>query len=184
MKAKLAILALILLSLWGREASADSIMSGKLVFNTDPTSNTSPSHGSFVYDNTTNQFENITLTWDKMTFGLLGVFEGTQQGIYNALLNSTLGFVFDCTWLGDTAVPTCDDQLFGNFFDSNGDLLGLVGNGLPKLTPDTAGGTVTARNLKDPVTTPEPTAPGLLLLGIGFAFALRKRTTQVSRSTA
>jgi hypothetical protein len=45
------------------------------------------------------------------------------------------------------------------------------------------GGTVTARNLHDPVVaTPEPTDPSLLLLGVGFAFALRN-STQVSHKT-
>jgi hypothetical protein len=152
---------------------ADSITEGKLVFDCSLCI-TSPSHGSFSFDNTTSQFESFHVNWNDISFGFSGLLDGipngTQQGIFDSLLIGTLGFVFNCTWFGD-GNPKCDDQLQAWFGDASGDFmpLGPIGDpGLEKVetASDFALGTVGVRNLHDPVSTPEPSALTLAFMGL------------------
>jgi hypothetical protein len=66
MKTKLAILALALVCL--SPARADTVTSGNLSFTCLGQGCLSPTSGSFDYDNTSNQFLNLTLTWDGLNF--------------------------------------------------------------------------------------------------------------------
>src|SRR5215470_3305600 len=80
MKSKLAVLALASVCLWGSAASADTITSGGLSFTCPGCSDVlqsgvadiAPTSGSFVYDNTTNHFLSIDVTWDGIPLVLNG----------------------------------------------------------------------------------------------------------------
>jgi hypothetical protein len=72
MKSKLAYLALVLVCLWGRTASADTITSGNLSFTNLNVQGTTPT-GSFIYDNSTKQFVQFTVLWDGFIWGMNGL---------------------------------------------------------------------------------------------------------------
>jgi hypothetical protein len=194
MKTKLAFLALVIVCSWGREASADTITTGNLSFsifdgsciNVSPGDGcTAPTAGSFVYDNTTNQFSSITVTWDG--FELVGRSEGSgEQTAYLELIGASSS---QLVWSGLCTAGTitqghCGGEFGFAFFDHSSVNIGLgpLSTPNPEFPNDSAGGIVTATDLV--TTTPEPTAAMLLMLGISSAFALRKRFAQGGHSAA
>lgn len=156
-------------------AYADTITTGNLAFATfgspSPMSPL-PTDGSFAYDNTTNQFLSFTATWDGMTFDM--TFGATQADF----LKLTDASATPLTWSGicipSTVNPTvpCD----GSFGFSASVANFLFGQTAGPVTPTVgfaeAAGTFTATQI---VTTPEPGAVGLLLLGIGLVLAAGNR---------
>jgi hypothetical protein len=179
MKSKLAILTLVLVCLWGREAKADTVTSGNLSFTCDPEScgptgnpfdfNTAPTAGSFVYDNTTNQFLSVTVTWDGMPlYSNLSEIVGGET-VYLDLIglgSSLLRWDAICT-AGTIEQGHCGG-LFGFLvFDPSSPQIGVglapLDTANPEFPNDGAGGTVTALDL---VSTPEPPLFVLLMLGL------------------
>jgi hypothetical protein len=183
MKSTLAFLALVMACLWGRAASADTITTGDLSFTCNICGvlqngnqiNTAPTGGSFAYDNTTNQFLSLLITWDGVTFTFIGGQPsindpGNAEAVYLALIGSAPVY-WDgiCLHLPNDPFPCEEAEGFrlDGFFGS------YVSGAFPFINDET-GGLVTATN---PVTTtPEPPVIGLLLMGIGFVLALKRRT--------
>jgi hypothetical protein len=199
MKSKLAILALVLVCLWGRAASADTITTGDLSFTcqggcvapTPITSSTfassAPTSGSFTYDNTTNQFLNFTLTWNGITWGANGLTEDNYLALIGVGPSQQRWFGFCIAGLVNRWPQfSCDDGIGFEMWLHNGNTVSdrlsnvnppgrifFVSETDPTTYPyDQAEGTMTATDLV--TTTPEPTTVGLLLLGIG-ALGLRVR---------
>jgi hypothetical protein len=175
MKSKLAILALVLVCLWGRVASADTITTGNLSFICTPSCNDTPTNGSFAFDNTTNQFLSFTTTWDGMDLVFANT-PGNGQRAYLDLIGASpipLSFFFICNSENLPTPLVFSPCGMANFYVlSEGFAIPylLVGGptsgsgGNPAFFDDGAAGVVTATDL---VTTPEPATASLLLLGIG-----------------
>jgi hypothetical protein len=174
MKSKLAFLALLGVCLGGR-ASADTITTGNLSFDCGGCSNspvngiydTSPSDGSFVYDNTTGHFLSIIFSWNGMPFlwdPAIPPFSNQPQ-LFAELTAANpvpLRFALVCS-ASDPA--NCGDLFNSEFRDGLGnDMTFAAQNGVqPRFANDDSAGVVTAKD--DTVQTPEPST--LLLLGIG-----------------
>jgi hypothetical protein len=193
MKTKLAILALVVVCLWGRTASADTITSGNLSFTCQGCGqsgvfvNTAPTAGSFVYDHTTNQLS-LTITWDGVRLGFVGRPAESADDFADLISSSPLqvAWFFQCIHSGVFPTAPCDTTDFDLGFHNPAFPAGIPNDFPIALQPssfgpgtftnvyDMAGGFVTATDLVT-TTTPEPTTVGLLLLGSAFALALRKR---------
>jgi hypothetical protein len=174
----------IFLAIGARNAAADTITTGNLSFacfvgecvqNGDLVG-TAPTAGSFVYDNTTNQFLTITITWDGIT--LYGFHDATgQETAYLELIGSSsspLMWNAVCT-AGTIIQGHCGGEFGFSLFDQAfavNMVLAPLDTPMPTFPNDASAGTVTATDL---VTTPEPGATGLLLLGIGVALAAGKK---------
>jgi hypothetical protein len=189
MKTRRAMLILALVCLacfWGREIKADTVTSGNLSFTCDsgscgPTGNTfdfstAPTAGSFVYDNTTNQFLNVTVTWDGMPLhSSLSEIVGGET-VYLGLIGlGSAPPAWDAICTAGTIEQGHCGGLFGFLiFDPSSPQIrvGLapLDTANPEFPNDAAGGIVTATDL---MTTPEPTASVLLLMGMGLATAVR-----------
>jgi hypothetical protein len=176
MKSKLAFLALVLVC-FGRCASADQITMGTLNFDCLNCSNptlgvisTPPTNGSFVYDNTTNQFLNVMYTWDGVLFDLDSFpldpnLPTTAQAIYQDLIGAGAGplhFTFFCTTVNPQNGPC--ERNFAFFFDGPG------ATGPFNVTMYVGGPSLNFTSNNDDaegiVTTPEPSALLLLALGV------------------
>jgi hypothetical protein len=195
MKLRLAVLALVMLCLWGWEASADTITTGSLSFTCVPgctgvdasglNASIAPIAGSFIFDNTTQQFLDVTITWDG--FQLLMAYHSPQTTLGDALafLDLTGASSTPLQWFGICNGGTVEQGDCGGAF---GFQLYAPNTAITLAPHDSvtteflnAGGTGTVSATD--VTTPEPATLSMLLLGIGVALALRKRT-RVSRCAA
>jgi hypothetical protein len=175
MKIRLAVLALLLGLV--SQVKADQITTGNISFTCctlDPTVSTvTATAGSFVYDNTTNQFLNIDATWDGMAFELVGAFSGFADpaAIYQGLIGTGTEWIAHC-YSVDPLMRPCDEIVF-HIGDALGPPYQLPGQGIldlgtptlnPTFEPAFGNGFMMATNL---VTTPEPGS--LLLLALGMA---------------
>jgi hypothetical protein len=160
MKTRLAMLALVLMCLWGRAASADTITTGNLSFsifdgsciNVSPGDGcTAPTAGSFVYDNTTNQFLSIRVTWDGFELVAPQVDRSSEQTAYLELIgasSSQLVWGGLCT-AGTITQGHCGGEFGFSFFDHGSVAMGLrpTSTPNPEFPNDGAGGIVTATDL-------------------------------------
>jgi hypothetical protein len=169
MKLKLAFLVVVVVC-FGRCASADQITTGNLSFTCvfTPTC-LNPTSGSFAYDNTTNQFLSVNLTWDGITFiGPNSTWAGQQEAMFLELIGSSsmpLSWGAVCVTSAGS-VPPCDELGFG---------LGDVELGVRRVvsTPEdnvSGGGTVT---------TPEPNPLLLLVFGLTGLVLLSLHRNQI-----
>jgi hypothetical protein len=154
---------------------ADSITTGILNFEcsdcgapTGSTHHTAPTQGSFSFDTTTGQFLSVDMKWDGFEVAGPPPSVTNPAAIFEQLITTGAPWTFVCISTGDILC----DQRFWMVIDSNLGFLGLAGSlddlssEKPKFFFDDASGTVTARNLEDPVTTPEPSVLTLALVGL------------------
>ncbi len=203
-KPYIAIIVLFL-AIGSRGASADTITTGNLSFTCQggcitPTpitpstfASSAPTVGSFVYDNTTGQFLNFTLTWNGITWGVSGLTEANYLAIRGIGPNQQEWFGVCIAGLVNRYPQfSCDDGIGFEMwlFDGttiSGQLadisppggISFISETNPTTYPyDTAQGTMTAVDLV--TTTPEPGTVGLLLLGIGFALIVNNRQNRTT----
>lgn len=148
-------------------AHADSITDGTINF-TLSSGSPAPT-GSFQFDNTTNSFTSVDVEWDGGGFlfsPLLGNGvspEFTSGGIWGAggpavTFNQNGPAIFSFAIGPTTNFTSYAQEPFTDFTDPYA----------------SAGGTFTLT----PVATPEPSSVALMLLGVGLAFVMGKRTGQ------
>lgn len=166
----LAIAALLL----APAAYADSVTTADLKFSCQDCNVGKPTNGSFVYDNTTNQFLSMSLDWNGMLFNTFFLTNTSAQTDYNQLIGEGLFFTFSCTGVDFLTEGPCDSTEYA-FFGSLAQPYEIF-LGSKALTPLNFNafddGIVRATHLKDPVVnTPEPPtwvlmASGLTVLGL------------------
>ena len=146
-------------------AKADSITSGTINFIlTEPGGPAAT--GSFVFDNTTNLYLNLTISWDGVTFPFIGFFNGANDklrssGVWCANANTEV-VLLDCQGL---LPATFLIQSVNTFQES----LAFGGTFTDPLA--TAVGTYTTTETT--TTTPEPSSVPLILSGMAFLMLLR-----------
>ena len=197
MKSKLAILATVVVCLWGSAAAADTVTSGGLSFTCPACSDVlqsgvadiAPTSGSFVFDNTTNHFLSINVTWD----GIPLVLNGTAMVVPTPTDEATtyldlIGQGMQLSWEGISIVgpafvdPCGFSPPFRFAFNENRhanpntDVCICLGWATLPATLDPAVGTgaVTATDLVT-ITTPEPSSLLLLAGGLTGLFGLRRK---------
>jgi PEP-CTERM motif-containing protein len=145
---------------------ADTITDGTLTFTVVNSPGPTPT-GSFVFDNTTSVFTGYTIDWDGVVYdftsaaNIAGFATATYQP--SAYCASAPAAAFTCP----PALPGAFSLFFFSLQPSSGtfsDPTAFAG-GIYTITE-----TVT--------TTPEPSSVALMLAGIGFLLAIRKRLTR------
>jgi len=189
MKLKLTYLALVLVcsAICARDATADTITSGGLSFTCPACSDVlqsgvadiAPTSGSFVFDNTTNHFLSIEVTWDGIPLVLNGAINvvPTPTDEATAYLD-LIGLGIPLTWEGISVGPAFVDGCGASpplrfaFFENrhanpNTDVGRCLGWATfpPTFDPAVGTGFVTATNLVT-TTTPEPSSFLLLAAGL------------------
>lgn len=183
MKTLLAALVLLCASL---VADADTITTGNLSFtcsgtncNGSPLPGTPPDSGSFVYDNTTNQFVSMMVSWDGLSLVLVPpeftIPPINQEAVYLGLIGegSPEFWIAICSQEVEAPSAGCGDD----FGFEVGALVLYPAVPFPLLMPEMpnnfAAGTVVAT---DQVTsTPEPSTLALLLMGLALSWGLARR---------
>src|SRR5215471_17454847 len=162
-------------------ASADTITSGSLSFTCPACSfgDIAPTSGSFVYDNTTNQFLSIDVTWDGVPLVLNGAAivlppPTDEAKAYLDLIGQGIPLTWEGISVGPAFVDGCgaSPPLRFAFFENrhanpNTDVGICLGWATfpPTFDPAVGTGFVTATDL---VTTTTPEPPSLLLLAAGL----------------
>ena len=185
MKSKLAFLALLAVCLWGREVKADTVVAVSATETTTPGSIPIDLNAQLTMDIVTATFFDpgqaifTTRTAYEMT-GITGTLNGKPISFFKdpigagswLNLNLSLGAFYFSAGGSEVWLENDVDYLLIAIVPNEG--AGGVG----------FGGSTPINYHANLVSTPEPPTVGLLLLGIGYAFALRRRIGQVSCSAA
>jgi hypothetical protein len=178
-------LTVLFVAIGAPNAHADSYTDGTINFTVTAGNVAAAPTGSFVYDNTTNEFTDLTVHWTvlgfEIIFPLTGCANGTGYGAsvivctrtsdgqtsYQALTSCKVGTTETCTWWASTCFIGCYDD---SFRLSSGEwLIAEIHLDASPYSELYAVGTFT---------TPEPSSFGLMLLGIGLVLVMRKRMAQ------
>jgi hypothetical protein len=186
------IVPILLAAIGAPHAHADAITDGTLHFTLSTGSLAAPT-GSFVFDNTTNQFTSFLINWNGQVFDLINAFAaandnpntslyqqvywssvapGPCAGATGAIANfnvlSNGGTCGPLTYVADSANSEMSVVLEGDPLDKP---IGADSNGFDIPAGTSAGGFT----VSEVAITPESGTVGLMLMGIGFLLVMRKR---------